>query len=147
MNYHHHHHYVLGLFDSILSTSLTGSSSSNFSGPSFTSKATSSASTSSSTKPQAQAWQSGKGAAAQNKPWMSGSGPAPKPSAASQPGGAQPSKPNYNLNFSSVIGGREERGIRGPGFGKKKKSSRCWRFDCWSFILPLCTRESLAGAA
>ncbi|XP_008334591.1 cyclin-G-associated kinase-like isoform X2 [Cynoglossus semilaevis] len=104
-----------------LGPTLPGSSSSNFSGPSFTSKATSSASTSSSTKPQAQAWQSGKGAAAQNKPWMSGSGPAPKPSAASQPGGAQPSKPNYNLNFSSVIGGREERGIRGPGFGPKPK--------------------------
>uniref|UniRef100_A0A665WZ07 Cyclin-G-associated kinase n=1 Tax=Echeneis naucrates TaxID=173247 RepID=A0A665WZ07_ECHNA len=31
------------------------------------------------------------------------------------------SGPNYNLNFSSVIGGREERGVRGPGFGPKPK--------------------------
>uniref|UniRef100_A0A8D3A947 Cyclin-G-associated kinase n=1 Tax=Scophthalmus maximus TaxID=52904 RepID=A0A8D3A947_SCOMX len=69
-------------------------------------------------------WQSVKPAAsAQNKPWMAGpgSGPAPKASSASQPAGAQPSKPNYNLNFSSVIGGREERGVRGPGFGPKPK--------------------------
>uniref|UniRef100_A0A3P8VJA0 Cyclin-G-associated kinase n=2 Tax=Cynoglossus semilaevis TaxID=244447 RepID=A0A3P8VJA0_CYNSE len=107
-----------------LGSTLPGSSSSNFSGPSFTSKATSStssSSTSSSTKPQAHAWQSGKGATAQNKPWMSGSGPAPKPSAASQPAGTQPSKPYYIVNFSSVIGGREERGIRSPGFGPKPK--------------------------
>ncbi|XP_041113460.1 cyclin-G-associated kinase-like isoform X2 [Polyodon spathula] len=38
----------------------------------------------------------------------------PKPAPAPQ------AKPNYNLNFS-VIGGREERGIRGPGFGRKTK--------------------------
>ncbi|MGH0143802.1 UNVERIFIED_CONTAM: hypothetical protein FKN15_063772 [Acipenser sinensis] len=37
----------------------------------------------------------------------------PKPA----PAPAPQAKPNYNLNFS-VIGGREERGIRGPGFGK-----------------------------
>lgn len=46
----------------------------------------------------------------------SGSGAATKTAPMSQ---SQPSKPNYNLNFSSVIGGREERGLRGPGFGKK----------------------------
>uniref|UniRef100_A0AAQ5YRI8 Cyclin-G-associated kinase n=1 Tax=Amphiprion ocellaris TaxID=80972 RepID=A0AAQ5YRI8_AMPOC len=68
-------------------------------------------------------WQSGRPASAQNKSWMPGSGPgsAPKPSSASQPPGPQPTKPNYNLNFSSVIGGREERGVRGPGFGPKPK--------------------------
>uniref|UniRef100_A0A8C5LTD5 Cyclin-G-associated kinase n=1 Tax=Leptobrachium leishanense TaxID=445787 RepID=A0A8C5LTD5_9ANUR len=35
---------------------------------------------------------------------------------------ANPSKPNYTVNFS-VIGGREERGIRAPGFGPKPKVS------------------------
>ncbi len=86
------------------------------SGPSFSTKAPSS-----SAKPQTQPWQSGRPTSAQNKPWMpgSGSGSTPKASAASQPAGTQPTKPNYNLNFSSVIGGREERGVRGPGFGKR----------------------------
>uniref|UniRef100_A0A8C4I035 Cyclin-G-associated kinase n=1 Tax=Dicentrarchus labrax TaxID=13489 RepID=A0A8C4I035_DICLA len=77
----------------------------------------------SSAKPQAQPWQAGRPTSAQNKPWMpgSGSGSTPKAPAASQPAGAQPTKPNYNLNFASVIGGREERGVRGPGFGPKPK--------------------------
>ncbi|XP_074526074.1 cyclin-G-associated kinase isoform X2 [Halichoeres trimaculatus] len=89
-----------------LGSNLPGSSSSNFSGPSLNSKPLSSAS-SSSTKPQAQPWQGGRPASAQSKPWMhgSGSGTAPKASATSQPAAAQPTKPNYNLNFSSVIGG------------------------------------------
>uniref|UniRef100_A0A8C5NF20 Cyclin-G-associated kinase n=1 Tax=Gouania willdenowi TaxID=441366 RepID=A0A8C5NF20_GOUWI len=91
-----------------------GSSSSNYSGPSFTKGA---APSSSSTKSQAQPWQSAKANAAQNKPWMSGLTPKSQP----QPAAAQPPKPNYNLNFSSVIGGREERGVRGPGFGPKPK--------------------------
>lgn len=75
---------------------------------------------SSSSKPQAQPWQSGRPAATQNKPWMagSGSGSTPKTSTIPQPASAQPTKPNYNFNFPSVIGCREERGIRGPGFGK-----------------------------
>ena len=38
--------------------------------------------------------------------------------AKAQPSAAQTSKPNYNLSFSSVIGGREERGVRGPSFGR-----------------------------
>uniref|UniRef100_A0A8C9YNM3 Cyclin-G-associated kinase n=1 Tax=Sander lucioperca TaxID=283035 RepID=A0A8C9YNM3_SANLU len=80
-----------------------------------------SSSTSSSAKPQAQPWQSGRPTSAQNKPWMSGSGPGSKASSASQPAGTQSTKPNYNLNFSSVIGGREDRGVRGPGFGPKPK--------------------------
>ncbi len=87
------------------------------SGPSFSTKAPSS-----SAKPQAQSWQAGRPSSAQNKSWMpgSGSGSAPKASSASQPAGTQATKPNYNLNFSSVIGGREERGVRGPGFGKRQ---------------------------
>ncbi|XP_068461212.1 cyclin-G-associated kinase [Clinocottus analis] len=78
---------------------------------------------SSSAKPHAQSWQSGRPASAQSKPWRAGSGPgpAPKASSASQSAGAQSTKPNYNLNFTSVIGGREERGARGPGFGRKPK--------------------------
>lgn len=86
------------------------------SGPSFSTKAPSS-----SAKPQAQPWQSGRPTSAQNKPWVSGSGSGstPKTSSVSQPASAQPTIPNYNLNFSSVIGGREERGVRGPGFGKR----------------------------
>ncbi|KAG8594449.1 hypothetical protein GDO81_001207 [Engystomops pustulosus] len=51
--------------------------------------------------------------------------PAPKsqttnPSWQSQPKTAINTKPNYSANFS-VIGGREERGIRAPGFGPKPK--------------------------
>uniref|UniRef100_A0A7N8X8Q1 Cyclin-G-associated kinase n=1 Tax=Mastacembelus armatus TaxID=205130 RepID=A0A7N8X8Q1_9TELE len=88
---------------------LAGSSTSNFSGPSISTKAPFS-STSSSTKPQAQPCQSARTTSAQNKPWMHGSGSGPTPKA-----------PNYNLNFSSVIGGREERGIRAPTFGSKPK--------------------------
>uniref|UniRef100_A0A8C5HWE1 Cyclin G associated kinase n=1 Tax=Gouania willdenowi TaxID=441366 RepID=A0A8C5HWE1_GOUWI len=86
-----------------------GSSSSNYSGPSFTKGA---APSSSSTKSQAQPWQSAKANAAQNKPWMSGLTPKSQP----QPAAAQPPKPNYNLNFSSVIGGREERGVKEDDF-------------------------------
>uniref|UniRef100_A0A667XC21 Cyclin-G-associated kinase n=1 Tax=Myripristis murdjan TaxID=586833 RepID=A0A667XC21_9TELE len=78
----------------------------------------------SSAKPQGQSWQPGRPSSAQNKPWMpgAGSGSAPKMPSSSQPAsGSQPSKPNYNLSFSSVIGGREERGVRAPGFGPKPK--------------------------
>lgn len=99
-----------------LGSNLAGSSSSK--GPSFSAKASSSSS-SSSAKPQAQPWQSGRPASAQSKPWMSGSGPGSVPKTPSA--GTQSTKPNYNLNFTSVIGGREERGARGPGFGPKPK--------------------------
>ncbi|TKS78407.1 Cyclin-G-associated kinase [Collichthys lucidus] len=96
-----------------LASNLPGSSA-----PPFSTKAPSS-----SAKPQAQPWQSGRPTSAQSKPWMAppGSGSAPKASSASQPASAQSTKPNYNLNFSSVIGGREDRGVRGPGFGPKPK--------------------------
>uniref|UniRef100_H2L7B0 Cyclin-G-associated kinase n=1 Tax=Oryzias latipes TaxID=8090 RepID=H2L7B0_ORYLA len=69
--------------------------------------------------PQTQPWQSDKPISAQNKSWMSASGSAPR--GAAPPAATQPTKPNYNLNFPSVIGGREERGVRGPGFGPKPK--------------------------
>ncbi|XP_028269951.1 cyclin-G-associated kinase isoform X4 [Parambassis ranga] len=106
-----------------LGSNLPGSSSSNFSGPSFSTKGPSSSSSSSSAKSQSQPWQSARPTSAQNKPWMPGSGPgsAPKASSGSQSASTQPTKPNYNLNFSSVIGGREERGVRAPGFGLKPK--------------------------
>uniref|UniRef100_A0A667XM69 Cyclin-G-associated kinase n=1 Tax=Myripristis murdjan TaxID=586833 RepID=A0A667XM69_9TELE len=101
-----------------LGSNLPGKSTS-FSGPAFSSKAPTS-----SAKPQGQSWQPGRPSSAQNKPWMpgAGSGSAPKMPSSSQPAsGSQPSKPNYNLSFSSVIGGREERGVRAPGFGPKPK--------------------------
>ncbi|XP_028269950.1 cyclin-G-associated kinase isoform X3 [Parambassis ranga] len=105
-----------------LGSNLPGSSSSNFSGPSFSTKGPSSSSSSSSAKSQSQPWQSARPTSAQNKPWMPGSGPgsAPKASSGSQSASTQPTKPNYNLNFSSVIGGREERGVRAPGFAGLK---------------------------
>ncbi|XP_060926974.1 cyclin-G-associated kinase isoform X3 [Limanda limanda] len=101
-----------------------GNLGSNLPGPSFGTKAPpSSSASSSSTKAQGQPWQSGRAAAAaQGKPWTSGS--VPKASSASQPAAAHPTKPNYNLSFSSVIGGRDERGVRGPGFGPKPKVKR-----------------------
>uniref|UniRef100_A0A667XBZ7 Cyclin-G-associated kinase n=1 Tax=Myripristis murdjan TaxID=586833 RepID=A0A667XBZ7_9TELE len=102
-----------------LGSNLPASSSTSFSGPAFSSKAPTS-----SAKPQGQSWQPGRPSSAQNKPWMpgAGSGSAPKMPSSSQPAsGSQPSKPNYNLSFSSVIGGREERGVRAPGFGPKPK--------------------------
>uniref|UniRef100_UPI0037E99552 cyclin-G-associated kinase isoform X2 n=1 Tax=Semicossyphus pulcher TaxID=241346 RepID=UPI0037E99552 len=109
-----------------LASNLPGSSSSNFSGPTFSTKAppsSSSSTSSSSSSAKPQAWPAGRPASAKSKPWMqgSGSGSAPKAPPAAPPVGAQPTKPNYNLNFSSVIGGREERGVRGPGFGPKPK--------------------------
>uniref|UniRef100_A0A8C6UVG1 Cyclin-G-associated kinase n=1 Tax=Neogobius melanostomus TaxID=47308 RepID=A0A8C6UVG1_9GOBI len=97
-----------------LASNIPGSSSSTFSGSSFNSKPAPAPSTTSA-KGQGQPWHPSRPAPAQNKPWMPGS--TPKPAPAPQPSNAQPSKPNYNLNFGSVIGGREERGLRGPTFG------------------------------
>uniref|UniRef100_A0AAQ4QZ85 J domain-containing protein n=1 Tax=Gasterosteus aculeatus aculeatus TaxID=481459 RepID=A0AAQ4QZ85_GASAC len=99
-----------------LGSNLPASSNGNFSEPKAKAP-------SSSTKAQAQPWQAGRPASAQKKPWLPGSGPgtAPKASSASQAAGPQHTKPNYNLNFSSVIGGREDRGVRGPSFGAKPK--------------------------
>ncbi|XP_054628572.1 cyclin-G-associated kinase isoform X2 [Dunckerocampus dactyliophorus] len=106
-----------------LSSKLPNSTNSNMSGPSFGTKAasTTSSSSSSSSSAKPQSWQPGRGPSSQNKPWQSGSGSASKSSSAPQPPSAQTAKPNYNLNFSSVIGGREERGVRAPGFGPKPK--------------------------
>uniref|UniRef100_A0AAR2IIC8 Cyclin-G-associated kinase n=1 Tax=Pygocentrus nattereri TaxID=42514 RepID=A0AAR2IIC8_PYGNA len=70
-----------------------------------------------SSKNSSQSWQQSSrptaATASSSKPWM-------PPSSAPKTSTSQPAKPNYNLNFS-VIGGREERGIRGPGFGPKPK--------------------------
>ncbi|XP_018584227.2 cyclin-G-associated kinase isoform X2 [Scleropages formosus] len=88
----------------------SGSTSTAFSGPGFNSKAASSAI-------GGATWKSARPGTVPGKPWAQPSAP-PKPQP-SKPA-AQPAKPNYNLNFS-VIGGREERGIRGPGFGPKPK--------------------------
>lgn len=96
-----------------LGSNLPASSSSTFSGSSYNSKAASTPS-STSAKGQGQAWHPGRAAPAQNKSWAPTSIPKPAPP-------TQPQKPNYNLNFSSVIGGREDRGLRGPSFGPKPK--------------------------
>ncbi|KAJ8380321.1 hypothetical protein SKAU_G00010990 [Synaphobranchus kaupii] len=92
-----------------LGTTLPGSSSGGFSGSGFNPKAAPP------TKGGGQ-WPAGRPAAAQSKTWGLQSAP-PKPQPPKPPPQA---KPNYNLNFS-VIGGREERGVRGPGFGPKPK--------------------------
>uniref|UniRef100_A0AAY4BT40 Cyclin-G-associated kinase n=1 Tax=Denticeps clupeoides TaxID=299321 RepID=A0AAY4BT40_9TELE len=64
-----------------------------------------------------QQWQQSRNPVASDKPWI-------PPSAATKPqapkAATQPPKPNYTPNFS-VIGGREDRGLRGPGFGPKPK--------------------------
>ncbi|XP_051548600.1 cyclin-G-associated kinase-like isoform X2 [Myxocyprinus asiaticus] len=54
-----------------------------------------------------------------SKPWMPPNS-APKPQAQPSKPTSQPAKANYKPSFS-VIGGREERGIRGPTFGPKPK--------------------------
>ncbi|NWJ08978.1 GAK kinase, partial [Crypturellus undulatus] len=53
--------------------------------------------------------------------WQKNTKP-PSTSWQSQPKPSTPAKPNYTVNFS-VIGGREERGVRTPGFGQKPKVS------------------------
>uniref|UniRef100_A0A3B3ZRZ9 Cyclin-G-associated kinase n=1 Tax=Periophthalmus magnuspinnatus TaxID=409849 RepID=A0A3B3ZRZ9_9GOBI len=130
---------LLGGWESWATSGSTGIGSSSASGVSSMSKAksqtfdpfadlgnlgsnlpapSSSSSSSSTSKPPNQSWHPGRPAPAQSKAWMpsSGSASTPKP-----PPGSQPSKPNYNLNFSSVIGGREDRGLRGHSFGPKPK--------------------------
>ncbi|XP_035382037.1 cyclin-G-associated kinase isoform X2 [Electrophorus electricus] len=92
-----------------LGSTLPGPPSSGFSGSGF--KAAPPAGGSKSTS---QPWQQPRPASAtSSKAWI-------PPSSAPKPPTSQPAKPNYNLNFS-VIGGREERGIRAPGFGPKPK--------------------------
>ncbi|XP_049326829.1 cyclin-G-associated kinase isoform X1 [Astyanax mexicanus] len=98
-----------------LGSTLPGSSSSSgFSGSGF--KA---APPAGGAKGSSQAWQQPPPPrSSSSKQWMP-PGSVPKPATAAT-SSSQPAKPNYNLNFS-VIGGREERGIRGPGFGPKPK--------------------------
>uniref|UniRef100_A0A8C1MJP7 Cyclin-G-associated kinase n=1 Tax=Cyprinus carpio TaxID=7962 RepID=A0A8C1MJP7_CYPCA len=54
-----------------------------------------------------------------SKPWMPPSS-APRPQTQHSKPATQPAKSNYKPSFS-VISGREERGIRAPGFGPKPK--------------------------
>ncbi|XP_030647468.1 cyclin-G-associated kinase isoform X2 [Chanos chanos] len=99
-----------------LSSTLPGSSSGSFSSAGFKPAPTAGS------KTPSQPWQSARPPAGQNKPWMPpGSTPKPPTQPQATKSTPQPQKPNYNLNFSSVIGGREERGIRTPGFGPKPK--------------------------
>ncbi|XP_066470293.1 cyclin-G-associated kinase isoform X2 [Tiliqua scincoides] len=93
-----------------LRTSLPSTSSGGFPAGSFASKTTPS-------RKAGNQWQAGK----QQPPGTSWPSQAqPKPPEHAKPS-TQP-KPNYSVNFS-VIGGREERGIRAPGFGQKPKVS------------------------
>ncbi|XP_025026992.1 cyclin-G-associated kinase isoform X1 [Python bivittatus] len=92
-----------------LRSGLPGAPSGGFSAGSFASK--------SAPKPAGTQWQT-------NKPQTTSTSwqPSPQPKPPEQAkSGTQP-KPNYTVNFS-VIGGREERGIRAPGFGQKPKVS------------------------
>uniref|UniRef100_A0A2D4F1Q8 Cyclin-G-associated kinase n=1 Tax=Micrurus corallinus TaxID=54390 RepID=A0A2D4F1Q8_MICCO len=92
-----------------LRSGLPGTSSGGFSAGSFAAK--------SAQKSAGTQWQT-------SKPQTTGSSwqPSPQPKPPEQAKlGTQP-KPNYTVNFS-VIGGREERGIRVPGFGHKPKVS------------------------
>ncbi|XP_065107030.1 cyclin-G-associated kinase isoform X2 [Paramisgurnus dabryanus] len=98
-----------------LSSTLPGSSSAGFAGSGF--KTAPSADV---PKNGNQQWQqTSRPSSGPAKPWMplnSAHKPKTQPS---KPAG-QPAKPNYNPTFS-VIGGREERGIRGLGYGPKPK--------------------------
>ncbi|XP_060093039.1 cyclin-G-associated kinase isoform X4 [Heteronotia binoei] len=93
-----------------VATSSTGASSGGFSASGFAAKSTPS-------QKAGGQWQAGKPQSA-NTSWQSQS--QPKLPEQNKPSG-QP-KPNYTVNFS-VIRGREERGIRAPGFGQKPKVS------------------------
>uniref|UniRef100_A0A8D2IUQ7 Cyclin-G-associated kinase n=1 Tax=Varanus komodoensis TaxID=61221 RepID=A0A8D2IUQ7_VARKO len=93
-----------------LRTGLPGASSGGFPAGSFTPKSAPS-------KKAGSQWQASKQQAAGTS-WQSPS----QPKAAEQAKPSAQPKPNYTVNFS-VIGGREERGIRIPGFGQKHKVS------------------------
>ncbi|XP_058022412.1 cyclin-G-associated kinase isoform X4 [Ahaetulla prasina] len=92
-----------------LRSGLPGTSSGGFSAGSFAPK--------SAQKSAGTQWQTSKPQTTSTS-WQ----PSPQPKPPEQAKlGTQP-KPNYTVNFS-VIGGREERGIRAPGFGHKPKVS------------------------
>uniref|UniRef100_A0A8C1Q5C5 Cyclin-G-associated kinase n=1 Tax=Cyprinus carpio TaxID=7962 RepID=A0A8C1Q5C5_CYPCA len=98
-----------------LASTLPGSSSAAFSGSGF--KTAPSAGI---PKNSGQQWQQApRPSSGPSKPWMPLNS-APRPQTQPSRPASQPAKPNYNPSFS-VIGGREERGIRGPGFGPKPK--------------------------
>ncbi|XP_063150948.1 cyclin-G-associated kinase isoform X2 [Candoia aspera] len=92
-----------------LRSGLPGAPSGGFSAGSFASK--------SAPKSAGTQWQTSKPQTTSTS-WQ----PSPQPKPPEQAKlGTQP-KPNYTVNYS-VIGGREERGIRAPGFGQKPKVS------------------------
>uniref|UniRef100_A0AAY4BV72 Cyclin-G-associated kinase n=1 Tax=Denticeps clupeoides TaxID=299321 RepID=A0AAY4BV72_9TELE len=94
-----------------LGSTMPGPSGGTFSGSTFKSGPAPAS------KTGGQQWQQSRNPVASDKPWI-------PPSAATKPqapkAATQPPKPNYTPNFS-VIGGREDRGLRGPGFGPKPK--------------------------
>ncbi|XP_061490072.1 cyclin-G-associated kinase isoform X2 [Rhineura floridana] len=93
-----------------LRTGLPGASSGGFSAGSFAPKNTPS-------QKAGNQWQASK-LPTTNASWQ----PQSQPKAPEQAKPSVQPKPNYTVNFS-VIGGREERGIRAPGFGQKPKVS------------------------
>ncbi|XP_062985185.1 cyclin-G-associated kinase isoform X2 [Elgaria multicarinata webbii] len=93
-----------------LRTGLPGASSGGFPAGSFAPKSAPS-------QKAGSQWQAGKQQTAGTS-WQT---PA-QPKASEQARPSAQLKPNYTVNFS-VIGGREERGIRAPGFGQKPKVS------------------------
>ncbi|KAI7813078.1 cyclin-G-associated kinase [Triplophysa rosa] len=98
-----------------LGSTRPGSSSAGLSGSGF--KTAPSAGGSKNTSQQWQ--QNPRPSSGPSKPWMPPNS-ASKPQAQPARPASQPAKPNYNPSFS-VIGGREDRGIRGLGFGPKPK--------------------------
>ncbi|XP_055054367.2 cyclin-G-associated kinase isoform X2 [Misgurnus anguillicaudatus] len=98
-----------------LGSTLPGSSSAGFAGSGF--KTAPSADV---PKNANQQWQqTSRPSSGPAKPWMPLNS-AHKPKTQPSKPASQPAKPNYNPTFS-VIGGREERGIRGLGYGPKPK--------------------------
>lgn len=91
----------------------SGSTSAGFSGSGFKT-----APSAGGPKNSGQQWQqTPRPSSGPNKPWM------PPNSTVRPQTVPQAAKPNYKPSFS-VIGGRQERGIRGPGFGMLSHSSR-----------------------
>ncbi|XP_073696219.1 cyclin-G-associated kinase [Garra rufa] len=98
-----------------LGSTLPGSSSTGLSGSGYKT-----APSAGGPKNSGQQWQqTPRPSSGPSKPWMPPTS-APRPQTQPSKSAAQSAKPNYNPTFS-VIGGREERGIRGPSFGPKPK--------------------------
>lgn len=107
-----------------------GSSSAGFSGSGY--KAAPSAG---GPKNSSQQWQQNpRPSSGPNKPWMPLNSASRQQTQPSKPV-PQPAKPNYVPSFS-VIGGREERGIRGPAFGKaSEQMHESCKFEMMPFLI------------